>query len=128
MGGPVARTIAAFTSLGTSELFQEKPFQNVTDQDRPTAGGGSPLRFGVGTSGIMPAVKEGSTLGQASSDPEYGMATPITAPTLGTPIVTPRGQTAQEEAAARRRAFEARQRLGTSTRASDQLTTTGSLG
>ena len=50
-------------------------------------------------------------------------------PTLGTPIVAPTGQTPREEEASRRRASEARQRLGNySTRASDQLTMTGSLG
>ena len=75
MGGAVARSVAAITSLGTSELYQEKPFQGVTDEDRPTAGGGSPLRFMPFSSAVLPATKE--TLGQASGSPaphdrEYG--------------------------------------------------------
>lgn len=50
-------------------------------------------------------------------------------PTLGTPITPPtQAQNAQEEEASRRRATEARLRLGESGRASDQLTRTGSLG
>lgn len=40
----------------------------------------------------------------------------------------PSGQTAQGEDAARRRAEAARRQLGASTRASDQLTRTGTLG
>ena len=49
MGGPVARTLAAVFTLGTSELGQEKPFQDVTEEDRPIGGAsGSGARFITG--------------------------------------------------------------------------------
>ena len=75
MGGAVARTVAAVSSLGTAELFQEKPFQDVTKEDRPAAGGSSALRFFPAVSGFAPAVKQvlGQTVGSPPpSDREIG--------------------------------------------------------
>ncbi len=56
-GGPIARTLAAAVTVGTSELGQKKPFQNMTDKDEPTGGmTGGPLRFLPGAVGIAPVM------------------------------------------------------------------------
>lgn len=57
-GGPVMRSLAAAVTLGTSELGQKKPFQNMTDKDEPTGGvTGGPLRFLPGAAGIAPTME-----------------------------------------------------------------------
>ncbi len=49
--------MAAAVTVGTSELGQKKPFQNMTDEDKPTGGAsGSPLRFLPGAVGVTPAI------------------------------------------------------------------------
>ena len=137
MGGAVARSIAAVASLGTSEAFQETPFQNVTDQDRPTAGGGSAFRFGgapiIGLSPLSAAspALAGAT-GQTESDPsatdeadrrrEQALGEQRAAAQAEYTRYNTTPQSAQEEFASRRRATAARQSLGRG--ASSYLTST----
>ena len=40
MGGNIQRILAAGATLGVSEAFQKKPFQNLGSNDQPTTGGG----------------------------------------------------------------------------------------
>jgi len=66
MGGPVARTLAAVFTVGLSELGQEKPFQDVTEEDRPIgAASGSGARFIA----LWPAVYDVVT-GSAPEEPK----------------------------------------------------------
>lgn len=137
MGGPIARTVAAVTSLGASEFFQEKPFQDVTSEDRPTAGGSSPLRFSPLTAGAVPALRYGTstvTGAPVESDPEIN---PEADARLRREqeeeerkgktgdMLRPRPQTGAEEQQSRQRAIAASEVLGGSRkrRASQTLTT-----
>ena len=62
--------------------------------------------------------------GSPNADRYRPTITPLGTPIVPRPRVQPGPQSAQEEERARRRAVEARSRLGPSTRASDQLTST----
>lgn len=77
--GPVSRSIAAAVTLGTSELGQKKPFQNITDKDEPIGGAsGGPLRFLPGAIGVTPAID--ALTPKAPQLPQVG--TPGEAPTV----------------------------------------------
>lgn len=61
---PITRLLAAVTSLGTSELAQKKPFQNL-DEDRPIGGSiGSISRFIPLGSSVSEGANLGSSLAQ----------------------------------------------------------------
>lgn len=133
MGGGWVRPAAAAFTFGAAEYIgQEKPFQNVTDEDRPTTGGEGVGRFSPGFSQAGAGI-----MGNDQSPPEKGTAAAEAAKralSMGTPIVPQQaetGQTAQEEQLSRRRAAAARESLitpvGAATgSASSQLT--GTLG
>ena len=69
MGGPIARVAQGVASLGMSEAFQEKPFQDMTEEDRPTKGSGGMSRlFGVGGQAIGAAIGQSGSVGEDMSD------------------------------------------------------------
>lgn len=69
MGGPIARIAQGVVSLGASEAFQEKPFQDVTEEDRPTKGSGGIARLGgIGGATIGTAVGHSGSMGEDMSD------------------------------------------------------------
>jgi hypothetical protein len=138
------RVVTGLATAGTSELVREgvtltRHNTHLDPQVAGVAGAtlgasvGAPLgatgpNLAVGGAKAAGAAPQAVASGAAKiTDPLVNPA-PVTVPTLGTPITPPqtRAQTDQEELASRFRAYQARSRLGISTRASDQLT--GTLG
>lgn len=117
MGGKVfTRVAAGVFSGGLSEAAQKKPFQPKSDINKNAFG-----VKGLGTFLGDPIHAVAKAVGRAVTP-----SSPDVPPAPGTPIAPPKAQNAQEEEDARRRALEARRQLGSSARASEQLT--GSLG
>jgi hypothetical protein len=125
MGGAVnpVRAVSAALSLGTSELAQKKPFQDI-DKDRPIGGASaSPLRFVPAGGATLGAVTDVAKLGGPPPPPDdeanaldaeaaKADAEKVSAAQRAADDLAARTETPQEALDARKRASGVAERLG----------------
>jgi len=132
MGGNIQRIFAGAATLGASEAFQKKPFQNIGSNDQPTTGGGQGIGrfvpFGAAaatTQTLGSPAPKGTDEKQAAKDQAQalGDAQAKAAAQAEQDRLAAMPQSGAEEYLARKRATAARSSLGG---ASSYLT--GTLG